>query len=71
LTSEFKPGDRVIVINANYAKEWFKEGLTGTVTKTSQDRVFVILDGEHTIRGEMNGNKRRFRLLTPLDEVVK
>lgn len=65
----FNPGDRIIVIDDSRAVHWFKNGLIGTVSKQMGDRVYVTFDKYPEMAG-MNGNVRRFKHLSPLDNLL-
>jgi len=64
----FKKGDRVVLIDTRNTAGLYEKGHVGTVVKFEDDRVYLTLDGDNKV---LSGNKRRFRLQSSLESVLK
>lgn len=66
--SEYKPGDRVVLIDVSRGRLGYTEGMQATVIEHENGRLYVQFDGDEQI---ISGNERRFRKVTKLDEALK
>lgn len=65
--SNFKVNDRVVLTDVSNSTGIYKEGQVATVMEVWNGRLTVLFDEDHS---PITGKESRFRLLTPLDELL-